>query len=510
MDKRTQCDGIMGSFEMLLYNIDYGLITKLDFQNKHFYGLNKKDMLARLNVNEDTFVDSMLMTGTSFLPTFPVLKDSTIVPQQPYTVKDAINIYRTAGKSMIALCQQWSEVIQKQEPNWEDKYRKARMAIKHCLTVTQLPNSEIASGQNSHERYGVVVSRADQLTGDHHEYIGLQLPEELYHYLIHGGIGPRIMNWLAYLEMLVLPPLDGGDSDEYRRLITQQLVPIQAQSISLYTSRMHRAFQHKNFTMRFWFDKNKTVVMNHQSIDPAPDRLTATWRVNENFFAPREKIVHAIPGSLLFAIISLEDDDFAAATISKTPDVQNIKSRSEVLSNTMWRFLHLRGYINDNHKLTIWGKALAATFKSLDRTYISTHNLEESAFLAFELLKYDQLNTHNRHEEWIGAPQRGSDSDKTHCLLIARCACFLKVHHRSIGYTGPLSKNLLAYNSIISAVRESDRDLIEAVLASMFLWASADRRMARDENATLTRKRTKQDWKDLGFRYMLSLCLFRR
>lgn len=486
---------------MLLYNIDCGIITKVDFQNKHFYGVNKKDVLARLNVNEDTFIDSMLMTGTSFLPTFPALKDSTIVPQQPYTVKDAVNMYRTAGKSIIALCQQWSEIIQKQELNWEDKYRKARLAIKHCPTITLLPNGDTADGEKPHDRYGVVVSKADQLTGDHHEYIGLQLPEELYHYLIHGAIGPRILNWLAYLEMLVLPPLDGGDSEEYRRLITQQLVPVQAQSISLYTSRMHRAFQHKNFTMRFWFDKNKTVVMN-QSIDPAPDRLTGTWRVNQDLLASQEKVIHAMSGSLFFALVSLEDEGFAGSTISKSPDVQNIKTKSEVLSNTMWRFLHLRGYINDNHKLTVWGKALAVTMRSLDSSHISTHKLEEAAFLAFELLKYDQLNTHNRHEEWIGAPQRGSDSDRTHCLLIARCACLLKVHHRSIGYTGPLSKNLLAYHSIISAVRESDRSLIEAVVASMFLWAHADRRMVRDEKAGISRKRTKQDWKDLGFRYV--------
>ena len=125
----------------------------------------------------------------------------------------------------------------------------------------------------------VVVNKYETLTADHHEYIGLQLPQELYHYMIHGAIGPRIMNWLAYLKMLVPPPLDGGDTEEYRLLITKQLVPIRAQTLALYTSRLHRAFQHKNFSMVFWFDPNATVEVNHQTVDPSPKELAGTCSI---------------------------------------------------------------------------------------------------------------------------------------------------------------------------------------------------------------------------------------
>jgi hypothetical protein len=494
-------EGIMGSLELLLYDIDCAVITRVDFSAGVYWAIVKSSLPQKLNVSEETLINSMLMTGTSFLPAFPVLKDREIIKQQPYTITDATNMYRTANKSMITLCETWSEILHKQEPKWEDKYRKAKMAIKHNIhMVDKQPGSSAVEGAH------VKVTDFDVLTGDHHEYIGLQLPDELYHYMIHGGIGPRLMNWLSWLEMLEFPPLAGGDAEEYRRLVTQQLVPFHAQSIALYTVRMHRAFQHKNFTMRFWFDNTTAVVMNHQSVDPAPDKLTSTWRVNQQLFAKQVATTKTKPGSLSFALTSLQDADFASSTTKPVAEVGNLKSQGEILSNTMWRLLHLRGYIGDSHKLTTWGKALTTALTQLNSMGVDcTPQIEEAVFLAFELLRLDQLNVHHRHQEWIGAPQRGTDQDQKHCLLIARCACFIKLRHKEKGYTGPLSKNLLAWHSIIAAVREAERDLVEAIVASMFLYAQADRRNTRDDDSNQVRKRVNSDWIKLGFRFVYSI-----
>ena len=135
MDGTQAFEVIMGSLELLLYDIDYSIITKMDFNNGLYWGIVKSTLPQKLNVSEETLINSMLMTGTSFLPAFPVLRDREIIKQQPYTVTDAINMYRTANKSMITLCETWSEILQKQEPMWEDKYRKAKMAIKHNIHV---------------------------------------------------------------------------------------------------------------------------------------------------------------------------------------------------------------------------------------------------------------------------------------------------------------------------------------------------------------------------------------
>ena len=76
------------------------------------------------------------------------------------------------------------------------------------------------------------------------------------------------------------------------------------------------------------------------------------------------------------------------------------------------------------------------------------------------------------------------DTDKRNCLLVSRVASLGKLRHQPKGYSGPLSRHLLGYHSIISTLRASLRDLVEISLTTMFLDGNAD----RDRN----------DWMDLS------------
>lgn len=71
-------------------------------------------------------------------------------------------------------------------------------------------------------------------------------------------------------------------------------------------------------------------------------------------------------------------------------------------------------------------------------------------------------------------------------MLISRVACIAKLQHKSIGYSGPLSRQLLCYRSLISEVRDTLRTLIESVLAGLLISGDVDR------------ERT--DWHDFGSR----------
>ncbi len=57
-------------------------------------------------------------------------------------------------------------------------------------------------------------------------------------------------------------------------------------------------------------------------------------------------------------------------------------------SNVLWRFLQLRGYIDDNRKRTHWGDALVAALEALD----SSEDSQETGILAVELLRLDLVN----------------------------------------------------------------------------------------------------------------------
>ena len=54
----------------------------------------------------------------------------------------------------------------------------------------------------------------------------------------------------------------------------------------------------------------------------------------------------------------------------------------------MWRFLQLRGYIDEKHQITQWGDALVATLEALD----SSDEAQEAGILAVELLRFGLIN----------------------------------------------------------------------------------------------------------------------
>lgn len=465
-------DGVMGSQELLLYDIYDAIIyppSPQDWENKALRGVARSDLLKKLNVTPEMLSDALLMIGTSFLPPFPPLQDQTIISRQPYNVGDAINLLRTSEKSISATCAAFSDILNVRDRDWLDKYRKAKMGIKHCVTA--------ATNGSIH------IKNFDHLTGDNHEYLGLQLPAELYSYLQRDVIGPRLLNTFNSLEYHVLPTLDGFVSDEYRKLITEFLLPITETSASLIASRMHRGFFHRDITVRLWFDDNNKTKLNPKSLQPKTNDLVDMWGVKDTELKKLES--KSLPsGRLSFAAISLfNSKDFPAKTIGKTKTkTSGLSSKSEILSNSLWRLLHLRGYVNDQHELTNWGKALATTLKAVQpiiEKYQDAHLIEEAAFLAFELIRSQNLHVRDRHPELIGGPLRGSEEDKASCILISRAACLLKIRHATIGYTGPLSKNFLSYHSLIKSIRDTDRDLIEAIVAAMLLSGQAVRNVSQ-------------------------------
>jgi hypothetical protein len=91
-------------------------------------------------------------------------------------------------------------------------------------------------------------------------------------------------------------------------------------------------------------------------------------------------------------------------TVAKKDPKSLLSSTSEILHNSIWRFLALREYVDSDHNLTQWGKALAAVITSLKGN--SEH--EEAAVLAVELIRMKLLTAENMFPAYNGAPMRGS------------------------------------------------------------------------------------------------------
>ncbi|RDA90342.1 hypothetical protein CP533_6018 [Ophiocordyceps camponoti-saundersi (nom. inval.)] len=456
-----QCAGVMGSLELLMYPIKDSVIRSFDWEAKTVTFLSKKRVMRVLSVGEPMFIDAMLMTGTSFIPPFPPLLDVSMYPN-PSTIMDAVNLLRTSDKSITTACASFNDILQTQDPDWLDKYRKARMAVHHFIFVAE--NGEVR------------VNDFDRLTKDSHEYLGLQLPAELFHYLSTGLISARNLNCITHSQIVVQPTLDGVASDEYRKLVTEKILPLKEQALGLIIPRVHRGIGHKDITMRVWFDTKFSYKINHRALQPPPSQRVGTWDVKE---ADLHKFCQNLyfTGPISREVLVLLNDEFIETSKAKGKAIRGIDSAEMVTSVAIWRFLHLRNYVDDEHKLTMWGNALAGTLLALTEANddrLHTPALCEAALLAFELIRFDVLN--GKYVEGLpGMPRKGSDKDKSSLVLISRLATLLEMRHQVYGYTGPLNKSLLAFRSLSSAAREAARDLMEAIVASMFMYGQSKR-----------------------------------
>ncbi|KAL2676952.1 hypothetical protein Neosp_010719 [[Neocosmospora] mangrovei] len=457
-----QCSGVMGPQELLLYPIKDSVIRSFDWEAKTVTAISKKKVMRSLTptASETRFIDSFLMSGTSFLPAFPALLESTMYSD--YNISTAANLLRTSENSVATACASFNDILQNKDPEWLDKYRKARMVVNHYVYIAE--NGEIK------------VNDFEHLTNDSHEYLGLQLPAEVFHYLNTGLIGPRLLNSITHGELIIQPTLDGVVSDQYKNLVTQKIVPIKEQALSLLSSRLYRGLQHKNIKVRVWFDPKYSYTINHRSgTSPSPSQQAASWDVKlddiRSFF-PAD-----FAGPVCLEVLALANHDFVKKTFPKEQRIKGIDSTEMVTSVAIWRFLHVRGYVNEEHKLTNWGNALATTLLALQEANENrgpVPGLDDAALLAFELVRFGLLN--GKHiEGQPGLPRRGTDEEKESLTLISECASLLKLRHQVYGYTGPLNKSLLAFRALSSTVREANRDLVESIVASMFLYGQSKR-----------------------------------
>lgn len=270
---KPMVDAVYASTEALLYDIDK-VIVKFDFESPpsapRFSWLSKQGLLEQLNIpSADLFVDACLLSGTSFLPTFPPLENPRH-QRKPFTIRDTTQMMNNFGRSVSGVCNHYQDDSQVQQLDYLDRYRRAKMSVKHHVVFTEAGTVE--------------PLELDKSSSDVHDFIGPRFPEELYFYLSKGVIGPRVLNWLANGQFLETPPLDNGESEDYRRLVSEQLTPLRTTTLSLLTQPLHRYYQSKdrNVTVSFWFNSNFKKVLNHANMSPAPASLVNAWHVRES------------------------------------------------------------------------------------------------------------------------------------------------------------------------------------------------------------------------------------
>ncbi|KAL1953984.1 hypothetical protein VTO42DRAFT_1870 [Malbranchea cinnamomea] len=456
-------DAIFGPSELLLFEVDK-VITRLDTDLFQFSWITKYACQEELGkLTSEQFVELCLLLGSPFLRTFPPFENPAF-PGKGLNLRDAVNIFNGAGRNALALCAQFEEDRRVQELQYSDHFKRAFMTVKHHIIMD-------LDGK-------VGPLDPDNASSDLHELIGQRLPEELYFYISKGILGPQVPGWLTSGEMLVELPLGTEDSPVYRRLAGELLTPIRIQSLCLLSNSLHRFYQTKVISQRMWYEEKAEKNINLKDMPSVKDSIIH-WRVRVEQLPETTRKSLSSSHLLTSSLSALKEPNFPAKP-SSIKDLPPLSSKDDIISNVMWRFLQLRGYIDDKRELTQWGEALESALSSLD----PTEKLEEPTFLAVEMIRLGILNKNDWFPNISGGPLRGTDDEKAFNLLISRVACFAKLRHKPIGYSGPLSRQLLSFRSLIYLVRSTLRILIEVVLSGLLLGGEAD----RDRN----------DWTDLS------------
>lgn len=266
---------ISGSSEILLFDCDQ-VITSWDLENDVFAWIRRGKCVADLrkyvnnsDIPDDTFVDACLLAGTRFLPTLPNL-ESPRANKQSKPI-GAIEMIMSQGRSGYSVVEQNREDPRLQASDYLDRYRKARLAVKHHPVLT-------VEGK-------VEPILEAQLPNDSHEFIGQRLPDEVYHYMSRGLINSRILSWRATSEIVEPPPIDGGDSPEYHNLVSRKLTPLRTTAINLLSSSLHNWYQHKDIDLKCWFQVDSTGKPQASTISmkglPEWRKSVDTWNVKD-------------------------------------------------------------------------------------------------------------------------------------------------------------------------------------------------------------------------------------
>lgn len=203
---------VYASTEALLYTNQLDkLILSIDLQASSMSFVTKAAVLKDLGLSEDQFLDVGLISGCDLTPSMPPL-----VPGGWRAVVDIISKTKS-GVNAISL---FPNDHGMKELFYPELFIRARCAIKFALVLTSEEGKctplPLALAGTVHP-----IVTAGDVPLDLHDIFSHRLPDEVYFHICRGLISPQLIGWLSSGIIVEQPPLDNGESTEYKRFIKE-------------------------------------------------------------------------------------------------------------------------------------------------------------------------------------------------------------------------------------------------------------------------------------------------
>lgn len=513
---------VYGASEILLFDRVDRLITSLNLAESTFQFVSKQAILNELRCNEEQFLDVGLLAGSDLCATFPALQDSSLGAPPPHAgappnlrqINELVKQYK-GGYSLVAAFEAHPTV---QKINYLDQFCKARTTIKFCLVLSaeegrvlplplatpappQLPAS-VASAPAHVAPAGAgpaaggapvgaanggahIVTAAD-VPVDLHEVFSHRLPDEVFVHLSRGLVGAQVLASLTSGHVVEAPPLDNGETEDYRRYVRETLTETpqspRCVALALAASVLNGFWSSRKLSAVYYFAPSADHGVPHDSAQTLQliNRVNQ-WNVSNRFIEEELRRQNSSTIDIALCLGATTSDQLASRT--KTPRVKMpdgalsaLEKKDEIVANAIWRMLELRGFLNHAHLHTPYARAL---YLALKQTRLND-KLQEPLYLALELLRGGVLHANYfGGRSYSGGPSFGSEAEKRHMLLVMRTVSLLPMTFRPAQWTAPLSRELLVFNSFVKATARSMRGLVEMI--SMALLLRGDARRGRDD-----------------------------
>ena len=262
------------------------LITALDLVSPapSFTFTSKRTVLGDLGVTEDQFLDIGILVGFDHSLPFP----PTVHEQALKATVDMVRYYKSGHAAVIA----FSDHPAVKTIQYSDHYARTRSMIKYSLilssegTVVPLPlalNAPTPQGAGHHPHH----PGANDIPQDLHDIFTNRLPDEIYFYLSRGLLTPHALVWLTSGQIIENPPLDNGETTEYKRFVKEVITDGQtgprATALALISSVSHNFWANRKVQGYFWFETpsphgQKAIQHNSTQTAQLAERVSG-WHV---------------------------------------------------------------------------------------------------------------------------------------------------------------------------------------------------------------------------------------
>ncbi|QRV89051.1 hypothetical protein RhiJN_17069 [Ceratobasidium sp. AG-Ba] len=466
---KSYVHALYGPSELLLYPGVDKVILSLDLSSQsNFTFVSKAKMLTDLALTEEQFLDLGLLSGCEYSPTLPPhVNETSIKP-----IVDFLRYYKT-GYVCITSAFPENSVIK--QSNYADTFARARCMVKYALVLSSegavLPLPLALTG----------TTTAADIPSDLHDIFTNRLPDEVYYYLSRGLFSPQALVWLTSGQIIEGPPLDNGETSEYRRfvkdVITEGHTGPRATALVLVSSILHTSWQKTRIMTQFWHDPNPkgSITLGVPQTVSLVERVV-NWNVPSIIVEDelRRQSSSTIDFALCLGATSV--DKLSNRTRTKPNASHPLDKKDEIVANVIWRFLELRGFLLHTHQHSALARALHSTLLKVR----VNDKFQDSMYLFLEMVRagvmHGNLWSGRAHS---GGPSFGDDEEKKSMLLIMRVLSIVPLNCHPQPWSGPLSRELLVFNSFLRSLSRALRTLVEMIALNMLLQHHA--RRARDD-----------------------------